>query len=83
MMNLNYGGISTYQFIPYYASVDTNTRILKPFEDREPIGLKVDIATKKTVFAVARDLLTSLVFLQNGSFMGIWQIPLGASGEPS
>ena len=39
--------ISTYQFIPYYASATrkhTHTRILKPFEDSEPTGLKVDIA---------------------------------------
>ena len=44
-----YVGISTYQFIPYYASViHTHTRILKPFEDSEPTGLKVDIAQNKT-----------------------------------
>ena len=32
---------------PYYASAihkHTHTRILKPFEDSEPTGLKVDIA---------------------------------------
>ena len=41
-----YVGISTYQFIPYYASaIHTHTRILKPFEDSEPTGLKVDIAS--------------------------------------
>ena len=38
--------IHIYQFIPYYASVytQTHTRILKPFEDREPTGPKVDNA---------------------------------------
>ena len=44
---MHYVGISTYQFIPYYASAihkHTHTRILKPFEDSEPTGLKVDIA---------------------------------------
>ena len=47
-------GISTYQFIPYYASAihkHTHTRILKPFEDSEPTGLKVDIAKKAKVWA--------------------------------
>ena len=44
-------GISTFQFIPCYASAihkhaHTHTRILKPFEDSEPTGLKVDIANK-------------------------------------
>ena len=41
-----------YQFIPYYASAihkHTHTRILKPFEDSEPTGLKVDISTGATV----------------------------------
>ena len=35
-----------HKFIPYYASVyiHTNTHILKPFEDSEPMGLNVDIA---------------------------------------
>ena len=44
---MNYIGISTYQFIPYYASAThahTHTRVLKPFEDSDPTGLKVDIA---------------------------------------
>ena len=48
--NLHYFGISTYQFIPFYASAihkHTHTRILKPFEDSEPTGLKVDIASKE------------------------------------
>ena len=47
-------GISTYQFISYYASAictqahtHTQTRILKPFEDGEPTGLKVDIAEEE------------------------------------
>ena len=42
---MHYAGISTYQFIPYYASAihkHTHTRILKPFEDSKPTGLKVD-----------------------------------------
>ena len=45
--SMHYIGISTYQFIPYYASVihkHTHTCILKPFEDSELTGLKVDIA---------------------------------------
>ena len=36
-----------YEFIPYCASAihkHTHARILKPFEDSEPTGLKVDIA---------------------------------------
>ena len=40
-------GISTYQFIPYYASdthKHTHACILKQFEDNEPLRLKVDIA---------------------------------------
>ena len=44
---MHYVDISTYQFIPYYASAipkHTRTRILKPFEDSEPTGLKVDLA---------------------------------------
>ena len=44
---MHYVGISTYQFIPYYASAihkHMHTRILKPFEDSLPTGLKVDIA---------------------------------------
>ena len=42
---MHYVGISTYQFIPYSASaIHKHTHILKPFEDSEPTGLKVDIA---------------------------------------
>ena len=44
---MHYVGISTYQFMPYCASAidkHTHTRILKPFEDSELMGLKVDIA---------------------------------------
>ena len=45
---MQYVGISTYQFIPYYASSaihkHSHTRILKPFEDSEQTGIKVDIA---------------------------------------
>ena len=42
---MHYVGISTYQFIPYYASIiHKHTRILKPFEHSEPTGLKVAIA---------------------------------------
>ena len=50
---MQYVGISTYQFIPYYASAihkHAHTRILKPFEDSELTGLKVDIA--KTITAL-------------------------------
>ena len=48
---MHYVGISTYQFIPYYASAihkHTYTPILKPSEDSEPTGLKVDIAHTRT-----------------------------------
>ena len=38
---MHYAGISTYQFIPCYASA---IHILKPFEDSKLAGLKVDIA---------------------------------------
>ena len=44
---MQYVGISTYRFIPCYASAihkHRSTRILKPFEDSEPTGLKVDTA---------------------------------------
>ena len=44
---MHYVGISTYEFIPYYASAIhkyTHTCIHKPFEDSEPTGLKVDVA---------------------------------------
>ena len=44
---MHYVGISTYQFILYYARAiykHTHTCILKLFEDSEPTGLKVDIA---------------------------------------
>ena len=44
---MHYVDISTYQFILYYASAIhklTHTRILKPSEDSERTGLKVDIA---------------------------------------
>ena len=45
--SMHYVGISTYQFISYYASAihkHMYTRILKPFEHSELMGLKVDIA---------------------------------------
>ena len=48
---MHYVGMSTYQFIPYYASAihkHMHTRIFKPFEDSEPTGLKVDIADRLT-----------------------------------
>ena len=42
---MHYVGISTYHFIPYYASAtQAHTRNLKPFKDSEPTGLKVLIA---------------------------------------
>ena len=45
---MHFVGISTYQFIPYYAS----TRILKPFEDSELTALKVDIAKCYSCFCI-------------------------------
>ena len=44
-----------YEFILYYASAihkHTHAHILKPFEDSEPTGLKVDIALKDTCVIV-------------------------------
>ena len=44
---MHYVGISTYQFIPYYANAihkHMHTRILKSFEDSKPTKLKVDFA---------------------------------------
>ena len=44
---MHYVGKSICQFIPYYASAvhkHVHTRILKPFENSEPTGLKVDVA---------------------------------------
>ena len=49
---MHYIGISTDQFIPYYASAihkHTHTLVLKPFGDSEPTGLKVDIADSTTL----------------------------------
>ena len=49
---MQYVGISTKQFIPYYASIihkHTHTHIFIPFEDSEPTGLKVDIAISQSV----------------------------------
>ena len=41
----HYIGISTYQFIPCYASaIHKHAHILKPFEDSKLTGLKADIA---------------------------------------
>ena len=60
-MNLKYAlrwriHISHYHFIPYHASAihNTGTRILKPFEDSELTGLKVDVnaLTSSSVFIV-------------------------------
>ncbi len=48
---MHYVGISTYKFIPHYASAiqkQTHTPILKPSEDSEPTGLKADIANVPT-----------------------------------
>ena len=42
---MHYNGMSTHQFILYYASaIHKHTHIFKPFEDSKPTGLKVDIA---------------------------------------
>ena len=52
---MQYVGISTYQFILYYASIihkHTHTSFLKPFEDSEPTGLKVDISYQSHVLEV-------------------------------
>ena len=50
---MHYVGISTNQFIPYYASaIHKHTRILKPFEESEPTGLKADIARNPDLNAV-------------------------------
>ena len=49
---MHYVGISTW-FIPYYARAihkHWHTRILKPFEDSLPTGLKVDIAVNTRVY---------------------------------
>ena len=45
---LAYPHISSFRTVPVYAHkhTHTNTCILKPFEDSEPTGLKVDIAIK-------------------------------------
>ena len=53
-------GISTYQFIPYYANavhLHMHTRILKPFENSEPTGLKVDVA----IFSVSQQKASYIV----------------------
>ena len=43
--SLVYPRISSFRTIAVYKHKHTYTRILKPFEDNEPTGLKVDIAT--------------------------------------
>ena len=41
---MHYGGVSTHQFLLYYAGViHKHTHILRPFEDSEPTVLKVDL----------------------------------------
>ena len=55
--SIHYVGISTSHFILYYASAihkHTHTRILKPFEDSEQTGLKVDIALNPSLNETAR-----------------------------
>ena len=73
---MQYVGISTYQFIPYYASAihaHTHTRILKPFEDSEPTGLKVDIAVKsfETHFGLRVVRSTLMLFSRHFSSQNI------------
>ena len=61
--SVHYIGISTYQFIPYYAIAvhkHSHTRILKPFEDSEPLGLKVKIASFFKFIVLLLTLSTSL-----------------------
>ena len=61
---LHYVGISTYQFIPCYASViHKHSCILKPSENSKPTGLKVDADDLLRATAVTRGLncpLTSI-----------------------
>ena len=52
---MQYTGISTYRFIPCYASAihkHTHTHILKPFEDSELMRLKVDTTTFYMIFKI-------------------------------
>ena len=53
-------GISTYQFIPYCANAihsHMHAGILKPFENNEPTGLKVDVA----IFSVSQQKAAYIV----------------------
>ena len=66
---MQYDGISTDQFIPYYASAihkHTHTRILKPFEDSEPTVLKVDTASSHSCFSLM--MMLFLLFLITSPF---------------
>ena len=47
---LAYPHISSFRVMPVYTHKHTNTRILKPFGDSEPTGLKVDITTLTAYF---------------------------------
>ena len=63
---MHYVGISTYQFIPYYASAihkHTHTRILKLFEDSEPTRLKVDVARTRAEMHVRKHPFSKIVII--------------------
>ena len=71
---MQYVGISTYQFIPYYASARhkrTHTCILKSFEDSKPMGLKVDIAGMTgSLFGQTNFVGQQTDFLAKANFVG-------------
>ena len=67
-MNLKYALCWHIHIIPYYASAigHKHMRILKPFEDSETTGLKVDIANLST----GLQLYTSRSNQQHGGWVG-------------
>ena len=71
--SIHCAGISTYRLILYYASTihkHTHARILKPFEDSEPMGLKVDIAIGILFFNHLNT--TTLIYIYIFYIRGTW-----------
>ena len=75
-----------HQFIPYYASAThkcthTYTRILKPFEDSEVMGLKVDIALQTRPTDIGRLSWVTLIEVQRCGVSLQWHNQLWQSLE--
>ena len=67
---MHYVGKSICQFILYYASAThkhMHTRILRPFENSEPTGPKVDIATSPAAARPLHSLMVSVSVFQSST----------------